>query len=71
VNASYQPTATMRRPADCGQPAPGAHHAPAAGPLSRRANRLLSPNVDPNNGRHARWCSCIPGYVCDDHRLRF
>jgi hypothetical protein len=78
VNVSYRPTATMHhlaiQPVRCEQPAPGGsgkHHSPAARLLSRRANRLLSPNVDPNNGRHARWCSCMPGYVCEDHRLRF
>jgi hypothetical protein len=65
VNAAYAPTATMNHPADREQPLPGAR------PLTRRANRLLSPNVDPNNGRHARWCPCAPGYVCEDHRLRY
>jgi hypothetical protein len=65
VNAAYAPTATMHHPARREQPPP------AARPLTRRANRLLSPNVDPNNGRHSRWCPCAPGYVCEDHRLRY
>jgi hypothetical protein len=59
----YRPTATM--PQD------------AARDLSRRsarlhrtAVRLRRPDINPNNGRHARWCSCLPAYVCEDHRLR-
>jgi hypothetical protein len=68
VNAAYAPTATMNhlavQSARREQPVPGARL------LSRRANRLASPNIDPNNGRHARWCPCAPGYVCEDHRLR-
>ena len=56
VNASYRPTVTMQHP--------------PARPLTRQANRrLLRPDLNPNNGRHARWCSCLPGYVCEDHRL--
>jgi len=78
MNASYRPTVTMQHPAIAPahreQPAPGAtsgrHHALTARPATRRANRLLRPDVNPNNGRHARWCSCIPGFVCEDHRLR-
>lgn len=78
MNASYRPTITMQRPAI--QPArreqvpgvstSGRHHALTARPVIRRANRLLRPDIDPNNGRHARQCPCIPGYVCEDHRLR-
>ncbi len=77
MNASYRPTTTMRhpaiRPAGREQQAPGTsgrHHALIARPVIRPANRLLSPSIDPNNGRHARQCSCLPGYVCEDHRLR-
>ena len=58
MNIIYPPTATMRHPAI------------GARTRTRRANRLLSPNINPNNGRHARWCPCMPGYVCEDHRLR-
>jgi hypothetical protein len=61
MNASYAPTVTMHGPAI--QPARPARA------VTRHANRLLSPNLDPNNGRHARWCPCLPGYVCADHRL--
>lgn len=68
MNVSYAPTATMRHPA---ADTSGRHHALTARPPSRRVNRLSSPNINPNNGRHARWCSCIPGYVCEDHRLRY
>ena len=78
MNASYRPTRTMQHPAprpDRTGQAPGSgtsgkHHALTARPATRRPDRLLSPNVDPNNGKHARWCSCIPGYVCADHRLK-
>ena len=78
MNASYRPTTTMRHPAiqparreqSPGTDTSGKHHALTARPVIRRANRLLSPNVNPNHGRHARWCYCIPGFVCEDHRLR-
>jgi len=72
VDAAYALTVTTGRPVAAPPPgASGRHHALPARPLTRRANRLLSPNINPNNGRHARWCSCAPGYVCEDHRLRY
>jgi hypothetical protein len=71
VDIHYAPTITTGRPAILPQPgASGRHHALPARPLTRRANRLLSPNIDPNNGKHARRCYCAPGFVCEDHRLR-
>jgi hypothetical protein len=38
--------------------------------LHRAAVRLRRPDIDPNNGRHALRCPCLPAYVCEDHRLR-
>lgn len=63
MNAAYQPTVTMQAPTVRRE------QQPLARVVTRRANRLLSPNINPNNGRHAQWCPCLPGYVCADHRL--
>ena len=66
MNAAYQPTVTMQAPAV--RPV-RREEQPLTRVVARRADRLLSPNINPNNGRHAQWCPCLPGYVCADHRL--